>query len=131
MKLLLKIDWTGANGYLNCMVLVLVKRARTARYLANYLSNCGELCPRLHGVRTTYIAGNGGGFVAQGKALFCSYVSLVSRDIPKRENSSFHKQFCSDGFYWRLGAMAWNSSLLCNAFQIYKFAMKVNLDCTM
>ena len=78
MKLLLEFDWTGANGYLNCMVLVLVKRARTARYLANYLSNCAELCPRLHGVRTTYIAGNGGGFVAQGKAYSRVTITLQS-----------------------------------------------------
>lgn len=74
MKQLLKINWTtGANGRLNCLVLVLVKRARTARYLANYVSNCVELIPSLRGVRTTFIAaGHGGASADEGEALFCS-----------------------------------------------------------
>lgn len=67
MKQLLTINWTGASSGVNFFVLVLVKRARTARYLANYLSKCGLL----RGVKTTSFAGHGGGSADTGEALFC------------------------------------------------------------
>jgi len=66
MKQLLKINWTGIGSSVNFFVLVLVKRARTARYLANYLSNCGLL----RGVQTTSFAGHGGGSADNGEILF-------------------------------------------------------------
>ena len=66
MKQLLKINWTGMDSSVNFFVLVLVKRARTAQYLANYLSNCGLL----RGVQTTSFAGHGGGSADNGEILF-------------------------------------------------------------
>ena len=66
MKQLLKINWTGTSSSGNVLVLVLVKRARTARYLANYLSNCG-----LRGVKAISFAGHGGGSADNGETLFC------------------------------------------------------------
>jgi len=61
MKQLLQINWTGTSSGVN-FVLVLVKRARTARYLASYLSNSGLL----RGVKTTSFAGHGSGSADNG-----------------------------------------------------------------
>ena len=67
MRQLSKINWTRTSSGGNVFVLVLVKRARTARNLANYLSNCGLL----RGVKATSFAGYGGGSADNGETLFC------------------------------------------------------------
>lgn len=66
MKQLLTINWTGMDSSVNFFVLVLVKRARTAQYLASYLSKCGLL----RNVQTTSYAGHGGGSADNGEILF-------------------------------------------------------------
>ena len=101
LKQLMKINWSEVNW----LVLVLVKRARTARYLANYLSNCRELFPRLRGVRTTFIAGHGGGSAVQGKdsAINLFFASL---EVFKLCGGGLFEEFCSDGLCWRFVARA-------------------------